>query len=157
MPAGKSLLLLVPSRYVFHSKSTRHLLSDIHPQTPALLQLSGIGDSAILGPLNIPTLVDLQTVGRNLQEQVNICLCVLSRIINRLLDPEQPRRNWQRIQPRRKRSIRRNCIPEYISSVRRTGQCLCFQDQVINPDMGYITGSIWAVSCRSATDLPGAG
>lgn len=38
-------------------------------QTPALLQLSGIGDSAILGPLNIPTLVDLQTVGRNLQEQ----------------------------------------------------------------------------------------
>ncbi|KAF8897995.1 hypothetical protein CPB84DRAFT_1815762 [Gymnopilus junonius] len=38
-------------------------------QTPALLQLSGIGDSAILGPLGIQTLNDLKTVGRNLQEQ----------------------------------------------------------------------------------------
>ncbi|KDR73255.1 hypothetical protein GALMADRAFT_228359 [Galerina marginata CBS 339.88] len=38
-------------------------------QTPALLQLSGVGDSAILGPLGITTKVDLKTVGRNLQEQ----------------------------------------------------------------------------------------
>ncbi|TFL03641.1 hypothetical protein BDV98DRAFT_603041 [Pterulicium gracile] len=38
-------------------------------QSPALLQLSGIGDAAILGPLGIATLVDLKTVGRNLQEQ----------------------------------------------------------------------------------------
>ncbi|KAI0638751.1 alcohol oxidase [Trametes polyzona] len=38
-------------------------------QTPALLQLSGIGDSALLGPLGIDTLVDLKTVGKNLQEQ----------------------------------------------------------------------------------------
>ncbi|KAG6915644.1 hypothetical protein DXG01_010608 [Tephrocybe rancida] len=38
-------------------------------QTPALLQLSGIGDSAVLGPLNITTRIDLKTVGRNLQEQ----------------------------------------------------------------------------------------
>ncbi|KAJ7207349.1 hypothetical protein C8J57DRAFT_1070989 [Mycena rebaudengoi] len=38
-------------------------------QTPALLQLSGIGDSAILGPLGIKTEIDLKTVGRNLQEQ----------------------------------------------------------------------------------------
>ncbi|OSD05574.1 GMC oxidoreductase [Trametes coccinea BRFM310] len=38
-------------------------------QTPALLQLSGIGDSAILGPLGINTLIDLKTVGKNLQEQ----------------------------------------------------------------------------------------
>ncbi|KAI0353229.1 alcohol oxidase [Trametes cingulata] len=38
-------------------------------QTPALLQLSGIGDSAVLGPLGIETLVDLKTVGKNLQEQ----------------------------------------------------------------------------------------
>ncbi|RDX45063.1 alcohol oxidase [Lentinus brumalis] len=38
-------------------------------QTPALLQLSGIGDSAVLGPLGISTLVDLKTVGKNFQEQ----------------------------------------------------------------------------------------
>ncbi|TFK48008.1 alcohol oxidase [Heliocybe sulcata] len=38
-------------------------------QTPALLQLSGIGDSSSLGPLGIHTLVDLPTVGKNLQEQ----------------------------------------------------------------------------------------
>ncbi|KAH8091359.1 alcohol oxidase [Cristinia sonorae] len=38
-------------------------------QTPALLQLSGIGDSALLNKLGINTLIDLKTVGRNLQEQ----------------------------------------------------------------------------------------
>lgn len=38
-------------------------------QTPALLQLSGIGDSSILGPLGITTRIDLKTVGKNLQEQ----------------------------------------------------------------------------------------
>lgn len=41
-------------------------------QSPKLLQLSGIGDSAILGPLGIKTLLDLKTVGKNLQEQVHI-------------------------------------------------------------------------------------
>ncbi|KAK7050037.1 hypothetical protein VNI00_005469 [Paramarasmius palmivorus] len=38
-------------------------------QSPALLQLSGIGDSDTLGPLGIQTLIDLKTVGKNLQEQ----------------------------------------------------------------------------------------
>ncbi|KAJ7929582.1 alcohol oxidase [Mycena leptocephala] len=38
-------------------------------QSPALLQLSGIGDSALLGPLGITTRIDLKTVGKNLQEQ----------------------------------------------------------------------------------------
>ncbi|KAL0579083.1 hypothetical protein V5O48_002925 [Marasmius crinis-equi] len=38
-------------------------------QSPALLQHSGIGDSQVLGPLGIQTLVDLKTVGKNLQEQ----------------------------------------------------------------------------------------
>ncbi|KAJ7480728.1 alcohol oxidase [Mycena latifolia] len=38
-------------------------------RTPALLQLSGIGDADILDPLNITTLLDLKTVGKNLQEQ----------------------------------------------------------------------------------------
>jgi len=37
--------------------------------TPALLQRSGVGDSAVLGPLGITTLIDLKTVGKNLQEQ----------------------------------------------------------------------------------------
>jgi len=39
-------------------------------QTPALLQLSGIGDSSVLGPVGVTTLINLKTVGRNLQEQV---------------------------------------------------------------------------------------
>ncbi|KAJ6551919.1 hypothetical protein B0H19DRAFT_1264537 [Mycena capillaripes] len=38
-------------------------------QTPVLLQQSGIGDSALLGPLGITTQIDLKTVGKNLQEQ----------------------------------------------------------------------------------------
>ncbi|KAI0757742.1 alcohol oxidase [Daedaleopsis nitida] len=38
-------------------------------QTPALLQLSGIGDSNMLKSLGITTLVDLKTVGKNFQEQ----------------------------------------------------------------------------------------
>jgi choline dehydrogenase len=41
-------------------------------QTPALLQLSGIGDAKVLKPLGITALIDLKTVGRNLQEQVRI-------------------------------------------------------------------------------------
>ncbi|OJT13695.1 Glucose oxidase [Trametes pubescens] len=38
-------------------------------QTPTVLQHSGIGDSEVLGPLGIDTLIDLKGVGRNLQEQ----------------------------------------------------------------------------------------
>ncbi|KAF9269745.1 alcohol oxidase [Marasmius fiardii PR-910] len=38
-------------------------------QSPALLQHSGVGDSDVLGPLGISTLIDLKTVGKNLQEQ----------------------------------------------------------------------------------------
>ncbi|KAF9473528.1 alcohol oxidase [Pholiota conissans] len=38
-------------------------------QTPALLQLSGIGDADVLGPLGITTKIDLKSVGKNLQEQ----------------------------------------------------------------------------------------
>ncbi|KDQ08161.1 hypothetical protein BOTBODRAFT_38148 [Botryobasidium botryosum FD-172 SS1] len=37
--------------------------------TPALLQLSGIGDPALLSGLGIETIVNLTTVGRNLQDQ----------------------------------------------------------------------------------------
>lgn len=37
--------------------------------TPQLLQLSGIGDPSVLEPLGIKTIVNLTTVGRNLQEQ----------------------------------------------------------------------------------------
>ncbi|KAF6752038.1 glucose oxidase [Ephemerocybe angulata] len=38
-------------------------------QTPQLLQLSGVGDPALLQPLGIPVRVNLWTVGKNLQEQ----------------------------------------------------------------------------------------
>lgn len=37
--------------------------------TPHLLQLSGIGDPVVLDKVGIKTIVDLPTVGRNLQEQ----------------------------------------------------------------------------------------
>ena len=37
--------------------------------SPALLQLSGIGDPSVLTPLGIDVKVNLRTVGRNLQEQ----------------------------------------------------------------------------------------
>ncbi|KAJ7165150.1 hypothetical protein C8R46DRAFT_1220279 [Mycena filopes] len=40
-------------------------------RTPAILQLSGVGDTNVLTPLNITTLLDLKTVGRNFQEQTN--------------------------------------------------------------------------------------
>ena len=38
-------------------------------QTPAVLQRSGIGDTTLLTPLGITSLIDLKTVGKNLQEQ----------------------------------------------------------------------------------------
>lgn len=40
-------------------------------RTPALLQLSGIGDTALLEGLGVDVLLDLPGVGRNLQEQTN--------------------------------------------------------------------------------------
>ena len=43
-------------------------------QTPVLLQLSGIGDDSLLSQLGIPTLIDLKSVGRNLQEQTQSVL-----------------------------------------------------------------------------------
>ncbi|TFK33762.1 hypothetical protein BDQ12DRAFT_766091 [Crucibulum laeve] len=56
------------ARYTAHARS-EVIIAGGAIQTPALLQLSGIGDSSILGPLGINTLIDLKTVGRNLQEQ----------------------------------------------------------------------------------------
>lgn len=38
-------------------------------KTPALLQLSGVGDADLLTPLGIAPLIDIKTVGKNLQEQ----------------------------------------------------------------------------------------
>ncbi|TDL23830.1 alcohol oxidase [Rickenella mellea] len=37
--------------------------------TPAILQLSGIGDPNVIGAVGLPTFIPLKTVGRNLQEQ----------------------------------------------------------------------------------------
>ena len=45
-------------------------------QTPALLQLSGIGDATQLSALGITPLIDLKTVGKNFQEQPqNVLAC----------------------------------------------------------------------------------
>lgn len=40
--------------------------------TPRLLELSGVGNPAILSQFNIPTVVDLPTVGENLQEHPSV-------------------------------------------------------------------------------------
>ncbi|KAF7985062.1 hypothetical protein HWV62_8917 [Athelia sp. TMB] len=47
-------------------------------QTPALLQLSGIGDTNVLTPLGITTLLNMKTVGRNLQEQTQDTITIKS-------------------------------------------------------------------------------
>ena len=45
-------------------------------RTPALLQLSGIGDASLLRSLDIDILLDLKGVGKNLQEQTNAVMGV---------------------------------------------------------------------------------
>lgn len=44
------------------------ILSSGSINTPQLLQLSGVGDSALLASLNITTILDLGDVGRNLSD-----------------------------------------------------------------------------------------
>jgi choline dehydrogenase len=58
-------------------------------QSPKLLQLSGIGDSAILGPLGIATRIDLKTVGKNFQDQVRIPSPVLIPYLTPFPKPTQ--------------------------------------------------------------------
>lgn len=48
-------------------------------QTPALLQLSGVGDASVLGALGITAHTDLKTVGKNFQEQVCTRPCVIMK------------------------------------------------------------------------------
>lgn len=39
-------------------------------KSPQVLELSGIGDYDIIGPLGIPPVVDLPGVGRNMQDRL---------------------------------------------------------------------------------------
>ena len=48
-------------------------------QTPALLQLSGIGDASVLNTVGITVHTDLKTVGKNLQEQVRTGSCIVMK------------------------------------------------------------------------------
>ncbi|KAJ7062173.1 hypothetical protein C8F01DRAFT_126103 [Mycena amicta] len=57
-----------PTTYVAHARR-EVIIAAGAIQSPALLQLSGVGDPALLNPLGISTVVNLPTVGRNLQEQ----------------------------------------------------------------------------------------
>ncbi|KAF7324999.1 Glucose oxidase [Mycena kentingensis (nom. inval.)] len=57
-----------PTTYVAYARR-EVILAAGAIQTPQLLQLSGIGDPALLNPLGIKPVVNLTTVGRNLQEQ----------------------------------------------------------------------------------------
>ncbi|KAJ6453721.1 alcohol oxidase [Mycena sanguinolenta] len=58
------------TRYTAHARK-EVILAAGAIRSPAILQLSGVGDSDLLEPLNITTLLDLKTVGKNLQEQTN--------------------------------------------------------------------------------------
>ncbi len=57
------------SETTFASASAEVILSAGTIQTPQLLELSGVGDRAILEPLGIDVVVDLAGVGANLQDQ----------------------------------------------------------------------------------------
>ncbi|KAH6671802.1 glucose oxidase [Halenospora varia] len=48
-------------------------------RSPLLLEASGVGNPSILSKLNIPTIVNLPTVGENLQDQTNTNLLASSR------------------------------------------------------------------------------
>ena len=58
------------ARYTAHA-SGEVILSAGAIQSPALLQLSGIGDPDILNPLDVDVVVNLPGVGKNFQEQVS--------------------------------------------------------------------------------------
>ncbi|KAF9513839.1 GMC oxidoreductase [Hydnum rufescens UP504] len=55
-------------RYTAHARK-EVILAAGSIGSPALLQLSGIGDATALSKLGIPSIIDLKTVGKNLQEQ----------------------------------------------------------------------------------------
>jgi len=57
--------------------------------SPQILQLSGIGDAELLSGFEIPTLVDLAGVGRNLQDHLDYCIYYRSRVptLNNRLRP----------------------------------------------------------------------
>lgn len=56
-----------PPRFVLASAATKIILCTGALADPALLQRSGIGDSALLGALGIPVIVDNANIGQNLQ------------------------------------------------------------------------------------------
>lgn len=56
-------------------------------QTPALLQLSGIGDASVLGSIGIIPRINLKTVGRNFQEQVCVFFSYLCRRYSHICRP----------------------------------------------------------------------
>ncbi|UPX10552.1 uncharacterized protein EKO05_0001204 [Ascochyta rabiei] len=60
--ADASLQTINAKREVILAAGTLH--------TPQLLQLSGIGDSALLSKINVPTVLDLPAVGQNLHDHV---------------------------------------------------------------------------------------
>jgi choline dehydrogenase-like flavoprotein len=47
--------------------------------TPQILQVSGIGDPALLSSIEVPTVVDLPAVGQNLHDHVLLATVALSK------------------------------------------------------------------------------
>ena len=59
-----------PGPLFAHNATKEVILAAGAVNTPQLLMLSGIGDSAQLSPFNIGTIVNLPDVGKNLQDHV---------------------------------------------------------------------------------------
>ena len=59
-----------PGPFFFRRATKEVILAAGALNTPQLLMLSGIGDSALLNQSNIQTIVDLPDVGKNLQDHV---------------------------------------------------------------------------------------
>ena len=78
---------------VIHSHPSPAELSHRAIMSPSILELSGIGDPAILKPLNISVQVDLPAVGTNVQDHIldvtPICSVSIRTCYDTLTDQSQ--------------------------------------------------------------------
>jgi choline dehydrogenase-like flavoprotein len=68
---GTAAILLADNEIILSAGSLR---------TPALLELSGVGNPRIVSNYSIPTVIDLPSVGENLQDQTNVLIAGTSGV-----------------------------------------------------------------------------